>query len=127
MRVGIEGLSDVVIDFFFADVEVEGIENVPLDRPVMFAANHHSGLIDPLMIIAASPRPLRPIGKSTLWKIWPLRPFLSAADVIPIHRTQDGGGDNSDAFAEVTAALMAGEAIAAVSYTHLTLPTICSV
>jgi len=110
--VGIAGLSEMVIDFFFATVEVEGIDNVPLDRPVMYAANHHSGLIDPLMIIAASPRPLRPIGKSTLWKIWPLRPFLSAADVIPIHRTTDGGGDNTNSFAAVTAALVEGEAIA---------------
>ena len=108
----IQGLADGIVDFFFDRLEVDGLDNVPLDRPVIFAANHHSGLIDALMLISAAPRSLRAVGKSTLWDILPLRPFLNAADVIPVKRVRDGGGSNDEAFAAVSEALVAGDAIA---------------
>ena len=54
--------------------------------------------MDAMMLYAATPRDLRAVGKSTLWKIWPLRPFLAAGRVIPIYRQKDGGGDNAQAF-----------------------------
>lgn len=108
----IRGLADVVTDFFFDELEVEHAARVPTDRPVILAANHHSGLMDALLLYAASPVPIRAVGKSTLWKILPLRPFLAAAKVIPIHRTKDGGGDNSRSFAAVSEALVEGGVIA---------------
>lgn len=92
--------------------EIEHPERVPEDAPVLLVANHHSGLIDALLLYAYSPREIRAVGKSTLWKILPLRPFLSAARVIPIYRTQDGGGDNTRSFRAVTQALQDGGAIA---------------
>lgn len=101
-----------VVDLFFAEHEIVGAEHIPHDRPVLLVANHHSALMDALLLYAASPRDLQAIGKSTLWKILPLRPFLKAADVIPIYRTQDGGGDNSSSFSAVTDALCDGAAIA---------------
>lgn len=105
-RVSIKGLAVAVVDFFFDDVEVEGIDRVPPESPLILAANHHSGLMDAMMLYALSPRDIRAVGKSTLWKIWPLRPFLAAAKVIPIHRRTDGGGDNSNSFTAVTDALL---------------------
>jgi 1-acyl-sn-glycerol-3-phosphate acyltransferase len=109
---GIQGLADGIADFFFDQVEVEGAEQVPTDRPIIFAANHHSGLIDALLLYSATPREIRAVGKSTLWDILPLRPFLNAADVIPVKRVRDGGGSNDEAFAAVSEALVAGDAIA---------------
>ena len=108
----IQGLADGISDFFFDQVEVEGAELVPGDRPIIFAANHHSGLIDALLLYSATPRPIRAVGKSTLWDILPLRPFLHAADVIPVKRVRDGGGSNDEAFAAVSEALVNGDAIA---------------
>ncbi len=107
----IQGLADGISDFFFDQVEVVGAEQIPADRPVIFAANHHSGLIDALLLYSATPRPIRAVGKSTLWDILPLRPFLSAAQVIPIKRVRDGGGSNDEAFSEVSRALSEGDAI----------------
>lgn len=108
----IQGLADGISDFFFDQVEVDGADRVPLERPVIFAANHHSGLIDALLLYSATPREIRAVGKSTLWDILPLRPFLNAADVIPVKRVRDGGGSNDEAFAAVSHALLAGDAIA---------------
>ena len=93
----IQGLADGISDFFFDQVEVEGADQVPGDRPIIFAANHHSGLIDALLLYSATPREIRAVGKSTLWDILPLRPFLNAADVIPVKRVRDGGGSNDEA------------------------------
>ena len=107
----IQGLADGIADFFFDQLEVEGADQVPADRPVIFAANHHSGLIDALLLYSATPREIRAVGKSTLWDILPLRPFLHAADVIPVKRVRDGGGSNDEAFAEVSQALLGGDAI----------------
>ena len=100
-------------DVFFDELAVSNAGVVPLDRPVILAANHHSGLMDAMMLYAATPRDLRAVGKSTLWKIWPLRPFLAAGRVIPIYRQKDGGGDNAQAFAAVTEALVDGGAVGA--------------
>ncbi len=36
------------------------------------------------------------LGKSTLWKIWILRPFLNLAGAIPVYRRQDQGADTAD-------------------------------
>lgn len=109
---GIKGLAVAVVDLFFAEHEIVGVDRIPADRPVMYVANHHSGLIDALLLYAASPRDLRAVGKHTLWKILPLRPLLAMAKVIPIHRTQDGGGDNTSSFGAVVSALCEGAAIA---------------
>lgn len=109
---GFRVLADAVVSLFFRNEEVVDADRVPLDAPVMLVANHHSGLIDALLLYAFAPREIRAVGKSTLWKILPLRPFLYAARVIPIYRTQDGGGDNTRSFRAVTSALQDGGAIA---------------
>lgn len=107
----LRGIALAVTDVFFDEFAVQNAGVVPLDRPVILAANHHSGLMDAMMLYAATPRDLRAVGKSTLWKIWPLRPFLAAGRVIPIYRQKDGGGDNTKAFAAVTEALVDGGAV----------------
>ena len=107
----LRGLALAVTDIFFDRLAVENAGRVPLDRPVILAANHHSGLMDAMMLYASTPRDLRAVGKSTLWKIWPLRPFLAAGRVIPIYRQKDGGGDNAKAFEAVTEALVDGGAV----------------
>lgn len=60
-------------------------------------------------------RRVRFLGKSTLWEIPPLRPFLALVGVIPIYRPSDPGVDpskNRETFARCREALLAGEAIA---------------
>ena len=108
----LRGLAVAIAGVFFDRLDVENVERVPVDRPVMLVANHHSGLMDAMMLYASTPRELRAIGKSTLWKIWPLRPFLAAGRVIPVYRRKDGGGDNSKAFDAVAQALVEGDAVA---------------
>jgi 1-acyl-sn-glycerol-3-phosphate acyltransferase len=88
---------------WFRAVDVTGLERIPRSGPVLLVANHHGGFVDPALLIATVPRPVRFLAMARLWRIWPLRPFLALAGAIPVHRAQDatrtGGRDNIDAFA----------------------------
>jgi 1-acyl-sn-glycerol-3-phosphate acyltransferase len=59
--------------------------------PCLILLNHPNGLLDPLAAAALLDRRPGWLAKATLWKILPLRPFLSLFRAIPITRPKDGG------------------------------------
>ncbi|HEX2165465.1 MAG TPA: 1-acyl-sn-glycerol-3-phosphate acyltransferase, partial [Thermoanaerobaculia bacterium] len=96
------GLARALLAVFFRRIEVEGEEGVPRQGPLLVVANHVNGLLDAMLVLAALPRVPRFLGKSTLWEIALLRPFLGWARVIPVHRPGDPGADparNAETFA----------------------------
>lgn len=80
---------------------------LPPSGPVLVVANHVSG-VDPLLMIAASNRPLRFIIAREQYERWYLRGLFRAIGCIPIGRR----GGHRDALAAARAALAAGEAVA---------------
>lgn len=82
-------LARLVLGIFFRRVEVVGEERVPRDRPVVLVANHVNGLVDAVLVVGTLPVWPRLLAKSTLWKNPVVRPFLEAAQVIPVYRKQD--------------------------------------
>src|SRR3954449_3713643 len=87
------GVARLILKVFFREVEVVGAERLPRDRPLVLVANHVNGLVDSLLLMGPLPVMPRFLGKSTLWKIPILRPFLNLAGAIPVHRRQDEGAD----------------------------------
>ncbi len=83
-------LARLLIRIFFRQVEVEGLGHLPGAGPTVLVANHINGLVDALLLMAALPRFPRFLGKSTLFRIPPLWPFLKLAGVIPVYRATDG-------------------------------------
>ena len=57
--------------------------------PVLFAANHPNGLLDPLLLALVVGRPVRFLAKSTFFKHAVGRLAMSSFDAIPLYRTQD--------------------------------------
>jgi glycerol-3-phosphate O-acyltransferase/dihydroxyacetone phosphate acyltransferase len=102
------------LHLFFSTIRVHNSEGLPMSGPVLLVSNHHSGLVDPAVLIASLPRTPRFLAKAVLWdkRYLPLRPFLAAARAIPVHRRKDGGGDNDSMFVAAYEALGRGEAIA---------------
>ena len=94
-------LARLLVRVFFRSIELEGGEHLPGSGPVVLVANHTNGLVDGLLLMATLRRYPRFLGKSTLFKIPPLWPFLKLAGVIPVYRTMDAvpGDHNVSAFA----------------------------
>ena len=83
-------LARLLIRIFFRRIEVVGLADLPVDGPSVLVANHINGLVDALLLMATLPRFPRFLGKSTLFRIPPLWPFLKLAGVVPVYRAQDG-------------------------------------
>lgn len=88
-------LSNALIAFlklvtrvFFRSVEVSGLDNVPMDGPVIFVGNHPNSLLDPVMVTTTCPRAVRFAAKDVLFK-GPLKPFLWLLGSVPVKRRQD--------------------------------------
>lgn len=82
-------LARLLIRVFFRDLEVADGASLPPGGPTLLVANHQNGLVDALVLMAALHRHPRFLGKSTLWKILPLRPLLALAGVIPVYRAAE--------------------------------------
>ena len=80
-------LARLLVRVFFRDLEVADGASLPPSGPTLLVANHQNGLVDGLVLMAALPRHPRFLGKATLWRILPLRPFLALAGVIPVYRS----------------------------------------
>ncbi len=68
-------------------LKVRGLEHVPLRGPVILAPNHRS-LIDPWLMCAACPNPLRSLAADDLFAIPWLGWFLRAMGAFPLRRGQ---------------------------------------
>ncbi len=104
-----------LVSIFFRRVEIVGEGRLPVSGPVVLVANHVNSLVDPLLLIAASPRPLRFLAKSTLFDNPLMRPLLALAAVIPVYRRMDSGVDtakNLETFTRCHELLRSGGALA---------------
>ncbi|MEO7734697.1 MAG: lysophospholipid acyltransferase family protein [Kofleriaceae bacterium] len=128
----IRGLTTAMIHTFFRRVKVDGLERLPKAGPVILVANHANGLVDGILLMSMLPRWPRMLGKATLFKIAPLKPFLKAAGVIPVYRAKDAkpgeadrAAQNDATFAECRRLLAEGVMVAifpeGISHDHETL------
>ncbi len=108
----IVGLARALTRAFFRTVEVEGER--PPDGPVVLAASHLYGFVDPVVIVARLGLFPRFLAKATLWNVAVARVLLDFAGVIPVHRRADGAaeGSNDGMFDSAVEALREGHMVA---------------
>jgi glycerol-3-phosphate O-acyltransferase / dihydroxyacetone phosphate acyltransferase len=113
MRRAVTALLRFMLRLFFRRIEVVGLENVPADMPVVFAANHPNGLVDPLFILCFAPRPVSFLAKAPLFRYPLIGYFVRVLDAIPVYRKQDNTkGTNVETFARARDVLRNGGSIA---------------
>ena len=70
-------------------VRIAGTEHVPASGPVILVANHDS-MFDPWLLALVTPRPVRYMAKSELWRYRPVARVIESFGAFPVER---GTGD----------------------------------
>lgn len=110
----ITALLRIVATVFFRRVEIVGAERIPADSPIIFAANHPNGLIDPLVLLCFAPGPISFLAKAPLLRMPLVGWFVRAFGSIPVYRREDNEStaQNRETFARARAVLNGGGSIA---------------
>lgn len=102
---------------FFRKLEIEGLEDVPEQGPLLLAANHPNTLIDVLLVATCLDRKVGFVAKSTLFKNPLIGALLRFLGAVPIYRRKDGPlteatrDQNKSALAGCEQAVADGQAI----------------
>lgn len=75
---------------YFRRFEVHGKENVPLDKPVLFAPNHQNAFIDGAIVGYAILRPTYYLGRADIFERKLANYVLRGFNCLPIYRERDG-------------------------------------
>lgn len=109
------GVSRLVLRVFYRNVEAAGLDRVPAAGPTILVLNHPNGLMDPLLLLCLSPRPVSFLAKSPLFTMPFVSLFVKAFDSIPVYRPQDADADvrrNRETFAKAREMLKRGGVLA---------------
>lgn len=115
IRAAATALSRLVLRVFYRRLEVSGLERVPASGPTILVLNHPNGLMDPLLLLCLSPRPVSFLAKSPLFTMPFVSLFVKAFDSIPVYRPQDADADvrrNRETFAKARDLLRRGGVLA---------------
>ncbi|MFM9885766.1 MAG: AMP-binding protein [Burkholderiales bacterium] len=90
-------------------IEVDHLERLPRDRPVVLVANH-SSYLDAIVIAAALPVDASFVAKAEFRRYWPMRRFLESVDTVFVERFDSAAG--IEGAREVTRAASNGRTLA---------------
>jgi len=76
---------------FYKKHQAVGIENIPKDKPVLFAANHQNAFMDPVVIGIKLNKPLYYMVRADIFKKPAMARLLWSINMMPIYRQRDGG------------------------------------
>ena len=112
MRRAVTAFLRLMLRLFFRRIELAGLDHIPADAPVMFAANHPNGLVDPLFFLCFAPRRVSVLAKAPLFRYTLIGSFVRALDSIPVYRKQDQtAGSNEETFTRAREVLRSGGSI----------------
>jgi glycerol-3-phosphate O-acyltransferase / dihydroxyacetone phosphate acyltransferase len=111
-----------LVRLYYPRIELRGGENLPTAGSVVFVLNHPNGLLDPLLLMTSSARPISFLAKSTFFANPVTRLCMDAFDALPVFRQRDRGlpggpqgnslASNENTFARCRALLRRNKALA---------------
>ena len=115
IRLAATAVSRLVLRVFYRRVEAAGLARVPASGPTILVLNHPNGLMDPLLLLCLSPRPVSFLAKSPLFTMPFVSLFVRAFGSIPVYRPQDADADvrrNRETFTKARELLRRGGVLA---------------
>jgi hypothetical protein len=91
-------------------LEKKGLDNIPEEGPAVIIANHVS-FVDALVILAASPRPIRFVMDHNIFKVPVLSFIFRTGKAIPIASAKENEALLNKAYEDIARALEAGELV----------------
>jgi glycerol-3-phosphate O-acyltransferase/dihydroxyacetone phosphate acyltransferase len=110
-------IAGLALRWFYARVDVDGLERIPASSPVLLAVNHPNALVDALVIGRIFPRRMVLTAKATVFANPMVSALLRAIGVVPLIRAQEAGAGGADsrrnerAFGALNAALARGHGV----------------
>lgn len=71
-------------------ISINGVENVPKNEPLIFAANHQNALLDPFAVVVNTNFQVVYLARADIFKNRLAARFLKACKIAPVYRMRDG-------------------------------------
>lgn len=89
----IQFILRIYLPILFKRLEYRGLENVPQDKPVVFAVNHQNAFLDGILVALKLRRPVFFLTRSDVFKGRWIVKLFKLLNLVPIFRQQDGTGN----------------------------------
>jgi 1-acyl-sn-glycerol-3-phosphate acyltransferase len=88
----LRSVAGIALRWFYRRIDVEGLDRLPSNAPLLLVVNHPNALVDALLVGWAMPRRIVLTAKSTLFRNPALARFLTWVGVVPLVRSSDVRG-----------------------------------
>lgn len=85
---------------FFRRIEVDFIEKLPTDKPVILVANHQNAMLDPVVACLYSRKQLHWLTRADIFRKPSLNKLLRSLNMLPVYRERDRVSDLAERNAE---------------------------
>lgn len=79
-------------------IQLDGRENIPKDKTIIFAPNHQNALMDALMLLYAQPGRIVFLARADIFKKKTIARILNVLRILPVYRIRDGRDELSKNF-----------------------------
>ncbi|WP_367916460.1 1-acyl-sn-glycerol-3-phosphate acyltransferase [Leadbetterella sp. DM7] len=80
----------IILKFFVKDIKINGMENIPADKAVMFASFHPNSFLDAILLDCIVDRPVWSLARGDAFKRDWVRDLLHKLYMMPIYRISEG-------------------------------------
>jgi len=76
--------------FYYSNIKISGLENIPKNTPIIFGSNHENAFIDALLITTSNTRFDHYLVRAGVFKNPIAKAFFNSLNLMPVYRAQDG-------------------------------------
>ena len=80
----------VVLYCMYREIKIDGLANIPKNKPLLLLSNHQNALLDILLITTQWPVRMWYLARADIFKNALLRKLFTYLQMMPIYRMRDG-------------------------------------